>query len=253
MPHEVCDVCGAPAPVVRKPANWRQALWGGWTCPQCRSEFDRWGRNLGVTASRRKTWTLDNTSYATSPGRLTLSDEKLRLLRPDLYVMSQRLRELVGLAFPQRTYLREQLQNGDSHAAVVISTSPLLVAAYSEELDCVAILEFPIELVADYRLQVGTKLLTVNTYRSEPQIDADLVRGPHARDHWTGFSPLIADFVSTDDARIKARKQEITREEWTRAYQLARDYLKAHPGVARDGRPVHCGGPASWEAEQERS
>jgi len=170
------------------------------------------------------------------------------MLRRDLFGLGQRLRELVGLTFPQRTYLREQLQNGDSHAAVVISTSPLLVAAYSEELDCVAILKFPIELVEGYRLQVGTKLLTVNTYRSEPQVDAHLVRGPNARDHWTGFNPLIADFVSADDVRIKARKEEITREEWTRAYQLARDYIKAHPGVARDGRPVHAGQPALLES-----
>ena len=155
MPGDVCDGCGTKMPTLRKPANWRQALWGGWSCPNCGTEFDRWGRNLGVTSSRRKTWTLDNVSYATDPGQLTLSDAKLRVLRPDLYDLGQRLRELVGLEFPQRTYLREQLQNGDSRAAVVLSPDPLLVAAYTEELDCVAVLKFPTELAEEYHLQAG--------------------------------------------------------------------------------------------------
>ena len=35
-------------PEFRRPSNWRQALWGGWTCPQCRHEFDRFGRCLGI-------------------------------------------------------------------------------------------------------------------------------------------------------------------------------------------------------------
>jgi hypothetical protein len=38
-----CMHCGAWAPVVRTPANTQQALWGGWTCPQCGLELDKWG------------------------------------------------------------------------------------------------------------------------------------------------------------------------------------------------------------------
>ncbi|HEY7156048.1 MAG TPA: hypothetical protein VH575_18940 [Gemmataceae bacterium] len=39
-----CTQCGTPMPTVRKPANWRQAMWGGWTCPECGFELDKWGR-----------------------------------------------------------------------------------------------------------------------------------------------------------------------------------------------------------------
>ena len=244
MPGDVCDGCGTKMPTLRKPANWRQALWGGWSCPNCGTEFDRWGRNLGETSSRRETWTLSTPFFALSPGQLTLSDGKLRALRPDLYTLGQRLREMVGLEFPQRTYLSEQLQHGDSRAAVVLATDPLLVAAYTDELDCVAILKFPEELVEEYRLQVGTKLLTVNTYRSQPEIDADLIPGPKATRNCSGFNPLIADFVSDDAERLKTRKKEISKEEWQRTYHLGREYIKARPGVARDGRPVHVGEPA---------
>ena len=247
MPPQSCDVCGAPMPTVRKPANWRQALWGGWTCPVCHSEFDRWGRNLGVATKPRTTFTLDNTSFASDPGQIALSDEKLRVLRPELCTLRQHLRELLGLAFPQRTYLREHLQNGDSRAAVVVSTDPLLVATYTGELDCVVMLEFPLHFVEDYGLKTGTKLLTVNTYRRENEIDADLIPGPEAGQHWTGLHPIIAEFVSDDENRIRQRKKEIEQEEWRRAYQLGTAYLKARPGVVRDGRPVLAGRPSSWK------
>jgi hypothetical protein len=40
----VCTQCGTTMPTVRKPANWRQALWGGGTCPECGFELDKWGR-----------------------------------------------------------------------------------------------------------------------------------------------------------------------------------------------------------------
>lgn len=39
-----CGRCGEAMPVVRMPASWRQALWGGWTCPRCGHELDKYGR-----------------------------------------------------------------------------------------------------------------------------------------------------------------------------------------------------------------
>ncbi len=38
-----CPRCGAAMPRFRRPANERQALWGGWTCPECRCEMDKYG------------------------------------------------------------------------------------------------------------------------------------------------------------------------------------------------------------------
>jgi hypothetical protein len=41
-----CPRCDEPAPVVRIPANLRQMLWGGATCPVCDCEYDKWGKPL---------------------------------------------------------------------------------------------------------------------------------------------------------------------------------------------------------------
>ena len=46
MKPKPCPECGTPPPKVRKPANRRQMLWGGWTCSNCGCELDRRGRKI---------------------------------------------------------------------------------------------------------------------------------------------------------------------------------------------------------------
>lgn len=38
-----CPNCDAELPVIRKPANFKQGLLGGWNCPNCGVELDRNG------------------------------------------------------------------------------------------------------------------------------------------------------------------------------------------------------------------
>jgi hypothetical protein len=38
-----CPECGLKAPMIRKPGNLRQVMWGGWTCAGCGCEFDKYG------------------------------------------------------------------------------------------------------------------------------------------------------------------------------------------------------------------
>lgn len=145
------------------------------------------------------------------------------------------------LVWPQRIYIEEQLQCGDSRAAVVVSVNPLLVAAYTDELDCVAILRFPNEFIHQYRLSIGTRLMTVNTYKTQemsPEYDPDLILGPLLIQRWTGFHPIIADFVTDDYDRLEARKKQINEDEWQRTKAMGTEYIKRRPGIARDGRPV---------------
>jgi hypothetical protein len=41
-----CPRCLAMMRWIRKPANLRQRLWGGWTCPHCQCEMNRHGRAI---------------------------------------------------------------------------------------------------------------------------------------------------------------------------------------------------------------
>jgi hypothetical protein len=154
------------------------------------------------------------------------------------------VREKTGWAFPQRDYLAGHLRRGDARAAVVVSSEPLLVAAYSDDLDAVAVLRFPAGLAEAHGLRVGSRLLAVNSYRRGRGIDPDLTPGPGRAGAWTGFMPVVAEFVSDDAETIEAHKRRIADAEWRRAGDLGREYLRLRPGVARDGRPIDCAVPA---------
>ena len=180
-------------------------------------------------------------SSASSPGGLTLSNQKLRLLRPDLYGIGGSFRRFfgrLGLGFCQRSFIAQQLQLGDSRAAMVISTKPLLISAYTDELDCVAILELPDVITPIYELKVGTRLLTVNFYGSDNQIQPDLIPGQGNTRRWEMFMPLVADFVSGDYERIRLHKQRISEAEWQMAYYLGLQYRQQRPGWVRFGLPM---------------
>jgi len=186
-------------------------------------------------------------SHASDPGKIRLSEYKLKILRPDLYGLQALWRsaqEKMGKKSDDEIgYITRVLERGDSRAAVVVSTEPLLVAAYTDEMDCVAVLKFPQNFVSVYALEVGSRLLTVNFYGELP-LSADLIAGPRDFKRWGRFHPAIADFLSDDLERIATRKAEISEGEWARCFTMGQEYLKLKPKVARDGRPGKSNQPA---------
>lgn len=186
--------------------------------------------------------TLDDSTRASQPGGIALSKARLRRMRPDLFgwgAFTHAMKHVLGgkKLFPRVTYLEEQLMRGDGRAAIVMSVEPLLVAAFTSEIDCVAMLKFdPTQL--ERVPQKGERLLTVNTYGRGTPLQADLTQGPHSRGYWTRFHPLIADFLTEDMAALAARKSTIAEDEWRYAEALGLTYLHDRPGVARDGRPM---------------
>ena len=189
-------------------------------------------------------------SRASDPGGVLLSRDKLRRLHPELFSGTGGFfRRLLGRGRDPglEEYcesLAEHLQQGDSRAAVVVSITPLVVAAYTDELDCVALLRFPNYLAAEYGLRVGSRLLTVNRYFRGGERPGDLVPGPRDTKQYTNFTPIIADFLATDRGRVDRRKVTIGEDEWARAAEMGRELIGR--GVTpRDGRPLNCGRPAS--------
>ncbi|MBL8889981.1 MAG: hypothetical protein JNL67_08380 [Planctomycetaceae bacterium] len=187
-------------------------------------------------------------STASDPGQLELSHDKLQILRPDLYGLAgfwQSIKVRLGRSWDQKQQVARQLLRGDSRAAVVVSTAPLLVAAYTDELDCVAMLRFPDSLVGPYGLKIGCRLLTVNFYDNDCDLARDLFPGPKNTQNWNNFGPLIADFLTSDQQRLLQRKKQISESEWQRTLAMGQEYLRRHPGKARDGRPIF-----SWDPFQ---
>lgn len=175
----------------------------------------------------------DDSTRASHPGGLALSKAKLAVFKRDL-----KLSERVELLFRMPDALiAEHLNLGDSRAAMVICVEPLLVAAYTDELDCVAMLRFPQLFVAAYALRPGSALLTVNTYGSGANVSPDLTPGPGNLGRWTSFWPIIGEFLSDDLVRIGARKRQIDDDEWDRVELLGNEYREWFGDRARDGSP----------------
>lgn len=170
----------------------------------------------------------DRNSLASHPGGLPVSEERLQRFCPDLYAPNADPRS--------RQVIIEHMELGDSRAAVVMTLQPLLVAAYTDELDCVAMLCFPDD-AGDGSLEIGSRLLTVNTYVSSEAYSPDLVPGPRAVHRYKGFYPIIADFITTDAHRVQDLKSDIDEAEWERTRELGDAYLSIHPGMWRDGTP----------------
>ncbi len=206
--------------------------------------------------------TANDISTSKSP-TLTLSHRKLKAIEPELYSSrswQKFLRENgYRLAAPNedadhwKSYVEENLRRGDGRAAVVVSTSPLLITAYAGELDCIAMLRFADQLVPKYDLSVGTQLLAVNVYLEwNFFLPEDLNPGPRETGKYRNFAPMIADFLTDDVNLVEEKKAEIAKAEWRRAEALGQEYLKRHGEKARDGRPLLCHLPAK-EPEKKRT
>jgi hypothetical protein len=190
---------------------------------------------------------------------LALSHQKLKALEPELYSSrswQKFLRENgYRLGSPNedagywKNYVEENLRRGDPRAAVAVSTSPLLIAAYAGELDCIAMLRFADHFVQRYDLKVGSRLLAVNLHLEwnffPPE---DLNPGPRSTGKYGNFAPLIAEFLTDDLNPVEQIKAEIAQAEWQRAETLGNEYLKQNADRARDGRPLLCHLPAKAPA-----
>jgi hypothetical protein len=200
---------------------------------------------------------------ASDPGMITISMPKLTWLEPLLSPTpgakeggqlegAASAREKVRLR--QLDVIREHLSAGDSRAAVVINVEPLLVAAYSDDLDCIAMLKFPKQLVKEHNLKVGSHLLTVNTFETKIHRKtnaSDLHFGPKQLHPYTNVFPIIADFVTDDKKRLDRRKATISDDEWKLCESLGNEYHKKYPDVARNGSPLFSNVPAVVEAASE--
>ena len=66
-------------------------------------------------------------------------------------------------------------------------------------------------------------VFTINNYKNGIEIDPDLIVGPLATSRWSGFEPIIADFVTDDLNRVEIRKDHIEEWEWERTFKMGKN------------------------------
>ena len=199
----------------------------------------------------------ENFTASTHPARLKLSRRLLQNVEPEFqgarlrYWQEQDRQNGTSRIEGTLESLAIHLDRGDARAALVAAVSPeLLVAAYTDELDCVVMLRFPQDLVELYDLEVGTPLITCNFYqKTDYGVALDLTPGSEARQRWDTFYPLIGSFLSSDDDRLVQLEQEISDKEWDRTQELADDWFKrfdeGDAWPARDGSPLRSKEPSA--------
>ncbi len=191
---------------------------------------------------------FDDAEPARDPGDLRVAHHRIRRFLPQLYGPDSLGRILGWMSGDQgfwQRHLEKQIACGQRSAALVVSAVPLLVAAYSREIDWIALLEFPAVLREELELKEDDKLLTVNSHLTGKRLAPDLEYGPAASEKYANFSPLIADFFSDDTDIIEELKGDIPEGEWERTAVCAEAYLKKHGPVARNGLPTKVETPAA--------
>ena len=151
-------------------------------------------------------------------------------------------RNKIGTKFSQKfradmkiDFVAKALFYGDTQPAVVVSTSPLLIGAYSDEMDAVVMLRFPEEFAKQYALSVGTRLTTSNVYFAERAIASDIHIGMQYSHRYTDCAPLVQLFLGKKDERIMEKTKLFGEEVWQTVTDKADEYLHLYPNCSRDG------------------
>lgn len=169
-----------------------------------------------------------------NPGLFDVNRKKVKKLYPystSLNVM------LNGPAAERIDGIIKQMNDGDLSTGIVMSMEPLLVACFSQDFDAVALYCYPTELGTKMGWSAGRRLLTVNWYDGYGKMkkNKDIDRGPRSNDKFKTFGPLVAELYTDNSERIARKKSEIPEEMWQYTEALGRQYMAAHPGVAREG------------------
>lgn len=174
---------------------------------------------------------VDSNTYASNPGKLLISDEKWKDI-----IKAYELGFFAKLFLnSKRNMVQERLSYGDTQPAMVMSLSPFLVSAYSDEMDAVILLRFPEKLAQINNFKLYDRLITVNCYGKYSHIEPDIFVGPHYIGRWTNFAPLIGELLSSETNKIQQHKRNIPEGLWQYVRTLSDQYLLKHKSLARNG------------------
>ncbi len=135
----------------------------------------------------------------------------------------------------QIDFVTRALFYGDTQPALVVSAAPLLIAAYSDEMDGVIMLDFPAEFVEKYNLSAGMRLTTSNVYFTGDRVAKDIFPGEHYCNQYVDFVPVVQLFLGKKDDQILAKTALFNEDTWNRVAEKAAEYRSFHPDLVRNG------------------
>lgn len=168
---------------------------------------------------------VDPNTVASNPGSIELSRNKFDELRDDILNVSPLKKIYFNHQFKR---INQYLLNGDTQPALVVSTSPLIISAYSEDMDAVVFLRFPNELVSKYNLKAGMRLITVNIYFEGDKVARDIKPGKDYSNDWVNFVPMIPLFLCDNEDYILNRTEIFDEQIWSKVERYTEERAKRH-------------------------
>ncbi|MDO5559859.1 MAG: hypothetical protein Q4F95_09710 [Oscillospiraceae bacterium] len=172
---------------------------------------------------------VDPNSMAENAGGVFLSKKKFKELRKDILKLSPLRTIYYNKQFNR---ISQYLLDGDTQPAIVKSVSPLIVSAYSDEMDAVVLLRFPDALSAKYNLVPGSRLVTSNVYSVRPKMAKDITPGDNYLGNYYNFTPTVQLFLSDKEEYIINRVNMFDEDHWSYVQQLTAD---KDSSLVRDG------------------
>ena len=175
---------------------------------------------------------------ADNPGNVKLKNKKYYQIRN---LVCKNFSEKAKFDFAIQ-YMANVLLQCDTQPALVQSVSPLVISAYSDEMDAVIFLRFPDELVDIYGLTPGMRLVTSTNYeRLADKVAPDIFPGSDFSGLYGDFIPIVQLFLAGKkqilftggDQEIRERPSIFSEEIWQKVEKLTAEY--AARGLSRDG------------------
>lgn len=176
---------------------------------------------------------MDQTTFAENAGGVHLSKKKFKNLRDNVLKVPFLKKGYYNRQFER---INQYLAYGDTQPAVVSSLNPLVISAYSDEMDAVVLLRFPNEMQKMYTLEKGMRLVTSNVYFRGSQIAPDIIVGENYLNRWIDFIPMVQLFLSDNEEFIKRRIGLFSEERWQRLEILTEKRIEQNYYIKmRDG------------------
>lgn len=175
---------------------------------------------------------VDPNTIASAPTDVNLSRKKFIHLRDEVLKVSPLKKIYYNKQFKR---INQYLLNGDTQPAIVASLDPLIISAYSTDMDAVLLLRFPQELVNMYQLQKGMKLVTTNIYFEGDKVVKDIIPGKEYTHKWINYIPMIPLFLCDNETAIRQMPEMFDDMLWTKVIRMTEEKSANKKIKSRDG------------------